>query len=75
MSDINGKGYGDSHDWAKLVTAQVQSWGRKETLYKCRRCDVLFSHFYDETPDIFEAIEKAGVQDECPMPNFPKISN
>lgn len=62
MSAINGDGYGSSHDW-RGVTPQDNS---KRTIYDCAACGSSFTHFYDETPDIFRAIERAGVVDVCP---------
>lgn len=62
MSDINGKGYGSDHDW------QLLTGGRGYSLYFCRTCMVRFTHYYDETHDIFEAIEKYGVPETCEKP-------
>jgi hypothetical protein len=65
MSDINGSGYGDKHDWERLDTAQVGSWGRKSTMYRCRKCLIIFYHYYDEIPDIFKAMENQDIPENC----------
>jgi hypothetical protein len=60
MSDIQGTGYGSSHNWKNLGTSP-----RKETRYACE-CGESFLHAYDKIPDIFEAMHNAGVKDKCP---------
>ncbi len=65
MSDISGKGYGDSHNWIRGGTNQVGSnWMKKATYYVCP-CGVIFSHAYDIIPDIFEAMKQAGIPEKC----------
>lgn len=67
MSNIFGSGYGDDHDWQRGGTNQVGSWGTKATHYQCANCKQQFSHYYDYTPDIFQALENAeGVTEHCP---------
>ena len=66
MSNIFGQGYGDKHDWVRGETAQVGSLDfLKNTQYSCRKCSAEFAHYYDNTPDIFEAIRVSGVSEEC----------
>lgn len=73
MSDIFGKGWDDDHNWQRGSTAQVGStWAAKSTTYQCRNCGVAFSHPYDIIPDIFQAIEQAGVKEHCPTPNIDR---
>ena len=72
-SHINGSGYGDSHTWIRRMTNQGGSgiFGGglssfdKATGYYCNKCRAGFSHQYDITPKIFEAIEQSGVPDKC----------
>ena len=59
MSHINGQGYGSSHDW------MYQGSIPKASGYQCKGCGERFTHMYDETPNIFQAIEQAGVPDAC----------
>lgn len=61
MTMISGDGYGSSHDWIG-VTPQENS---KRTFYHCV-CGVSFTHHYDAEPDVFRAIEAAGMPDVCP---------
>ena len=65
MSDINGNGYGSSHDWERLWSNTTNSRQKKATHYKCRKCGATFSHFYDIEPNIFKAMELAGVSKDC----------
>ena len=65
MSDINGKGHGDKHDWKRMYTPQVGSYGIKYTEYKCMDCGSNFSHYYDRVPDIFLAMKQAEVPLTC----------
>jgi hypothetical protein len=60
MSDINGEGYGSSHNWAWKEQA-----GTHTTLYICRDCSEHFYHNYHHIDNIFEAMAKAEVPDEC----------
>jgi hypothetical protein len=67
---ILGKGYGSSHRWSKgstlwSSTTQPLMPHQKHTHYQCVECDAHFLHFYDITPDIFDAIEQAGISDQC----------
>ena len=66
MSDIFGQGYGYKHDWMRGETARVGSLDfLKNTQYSCRKCFVVFAHYYDNELDIFEVIRVAGVSEEC----------
>ena len=66
MSDINGQGYGSSHDWERGRTNQSpESYLDKFTTYKCLKCGAKLVHYYDIENNIFEAIKKAGVSNEC----------
>lgn len=60
MSHINGTGYGSSHDWIYRGTPYGGC-----TKYKCAKCNVDFSHHYNDTGNIFKAIEEEGVPDKC----------
>ena len=59
MTDIHGEGYGDEHDWERMVAP----------VYRCRRCNAWFTHNYIKTPDIFQAMKDAGIPDLCADPN------
>jgi len=63
VSDISGKGWGDSHNWQYLYTSAGRS-----SIYKCRNCDAAFGHHYPSTPSIFKAMHDSGVLDKCPAP-------
>jgi hypothetical protein len=60
VSDINGTGYGSDHAWKHIRD------GSSYSVYSCRNCPATFTHFYDATPNIFKAIEAAGVPKSCP---------
>jgi len=60
MSHIIGTGYGDKHDWRYLGSSP---W--KVSDYKCKVCGCEFRHAYDDIPDIFLAMERAHVPEEC----------
>ena len=59
MSHIVGSGWGSDHEWKRGYTG-----GDKGTPYQCE-CGASFVHWYDETPDIFEAMKLAGVPEHC----------
>lgn len=59
MTDIQGTGYGSSHDWQRGETCF------RCTYYKCKNCGAVFSHYYPDTPSIFKAIAELGVPDKC----------
>ena len=59
-SDIRGSGYGSSHNWSRGWTGPSRT-----TPYRCRKCGAGFNHHYPSTPNIFEAMAKAGVPDAC----------
>lgn len=66
-SDILGDGYGSAHLWMRTSTAQVGSNSlEKRSYYKCRFCSSIFVHFYDQVPNIFEAMKRKGVSETCP---------
>lgn len=62
MSDINGQGYGDDHNWKCLGTSPF-----KVTEYRCEDCTAFFRHCYDDIPNIFDALRFTGMSDKCPM--------
>ena len=67
MSDINGQGYGSSHDWERGETNQNPiNYTDKFTRYHCRRCKAVFNHYYDIERNIFKAIRQANIPDKCP---------
>lgn len=59
MSDINGKGYGSSHDWRDI--------GGKEGIsyYECKDCKERFTHYYHKTHNIFKALEEEKATNIC----------
>jgi hypothetical protein len=64
--DITGN---DRHNWKRGESLQ---WGARglphqvaQTPYKCERCGKSFIHFYHQEPNIYAALEKAGITDEC----------
>lgn len=59
MSDIHGSGFGSKHNWHRHFTR-----ANKSTPYTCD-CGASFTHWYDETPNIFQAIKEAGVPEDC----------
>lgn len=61
VSDIQGEGFGSSHEW-RGDTPQDNS---KRTFYVCASCGASFCHQYNRQPEIFAAIEEAGVPNEC----------
>ena len=60
MSDINGKGHGDAHDWRAGFTP-----ASRQTPYTCRVCGAKFWHDYNHVPNIFDAMKRGGVPLEC----------
>lgn len=68
-SAVCGNGHGSSHAWVRGATAQVgaAAAARKSTAYRCSACGAQFVHYYDLVPNIFDAIERAGVADQCPQ--------
>lgn len=67
-TDLYGIGYGDQHRWERLETAQVGCAlpAEKWTVFRCRRCGSKFKHYYDLERDVFDAMEKADVPEDCP---------
>lgn len=70
-SHIHGEGFGHSHVWIRGGTnqggfGQGLTASQKATAYMCPNCGSSFSHQYDVVPNIFQAIENAGVVDVCP---------
>ena len=66
MSDINGNGYGDAHDWERVYTHQWGYWGgAARSDYKCRNCHELFSHHYHAIKDIFDAMKHENIKEIC----------
>lgn len=60
MSAIQGKGWGESHDWQRGETVM------RITVYQCRACKVVFHHAYAVIPGIHEAMHHQGIPNECP---------
>lgn len=62
-SHIFGTGYGSDHNWMRTYTRQLpyncRSSDNKCSTYQCSICGVTFKHFYDVTPDIFDAIKQS----------------
>jgi hypothetical protein len=68
MSDINGTGYGDKHNWFRLATHGRDSIHMEcLTEYECIDCKAYFRHFYNRPgqDDIFEAMRLLGVKEVC----------
>lgn len=70
MSDIMGND-NDRHDWKRGESLQ---WGRMggsaynlaQTPYKCEKCGASFIHYYHQMPNIYAAMEEAGINpDSC----------
>lgn len=67
MSDIFGDGYGSDHNWKTHYTNQSpKGYSDKFTVYACVDCGVSFTHHYDVTPNIFVAMKKHHVPENCP---------
>ena len=68
MSDIQGQGYGDKHDWRYVTTTAGRC-----SHYVCRKCGEIFYHHYPSEPDIFTAMRtyrgdpsgRVGVLEVC----------
>lgn len=65
MSDINGKGYGDKHDWERYGTVPCGGRYNRVTLFKCNKCHQTFSHYHNLEPDIFDEMRKSNITEEC----------
>ena len=65
-SCIYGNGWGHAHRWKQTFVAQVGSHtALKRATYVCQACGASFNHHYDVQPNIFTAINEAGVLDQC----------
>src|SRR5690242_12118302 len=66
-SDVLGDGYGSKHLWKKQRTYAVGCAPpeTKGTEFKCARCGVLFVHRYALYPDIFDAMKRCEIPEEC----------
>lgn len=59
-----------THEFVDLGSIQ---WGENGlpyesacTKYKCKRCGVIFNHYYHNTPNIYEAMREVGIHpDNC----------
>lgn len=65
MSAIKGAGYGSKHDWTDRGTIQSPFREARATEFVCRKCEEVFFHYYHIHPDIFAAMEKDGISEEC----------
>lgn len=66
MSDINGNGYGSSHEWKNEGTQNHGGGsGNIFTEYSCSNCKEYFRHFYHKTENIFEAMKEFPVREDC----------
>lgn len=68
MSDINGEGYGSSHNWKFLETHGRDSIHMEcLTEYECINCKIYFRHFYNRPglSEIFTAIKEHGIPNIC----------
>lgn len=68
MSDLNGEGFGDSHNWENQgVTIHGPGDGNKFSEWECKLCNAYFRHFYDRDEEsIFEIIKRWNIPDKCP---------
>jgi hypothetical protein len=62
---IRGHGYGDKHDWEDRGTEESPIPQNRSTLWRCKKCNEIFRHWYHITPDIFEAMKQYGVVEDC----------
>lgn len=64
MSDIMGNG-SDRHNWKRGASLQWgaggQPWIAAQTPYKCEKCGASFIHYYHQEPNIYAAMEAAGI--------------
>lgn len=58
-SDVKGEGWGSDHLWHYEATPSNASY------YKCAHCYWPFAHSYNHEPDIFTAMQLAGVPNKC----------
>ncbi len=65
MSDLNGAGFGDKHDWHRGDTEQSPWPQSRSTLWSCRACKQVFRHYYHTISDIHAAMKQAGITEEC----------
>lgn len=66
MSDLNGNGFGDSHNWKNLGCRQWGTRGGPAVGYwECKDCGQRFEHYYHETPNIHDAMREQKVMDFC----------
>ena len=73
--NIHSEGCGMSHTWIKGNTIQ---WSKLNldyyaacTDYSCLKCKVKFKHYYHTIPNIFEAMNREGITNECP--GYPNV--
>ena len=59
----------DRHEWQRGESLQWGErhlpWETAQTPYKCARCGKSFIHFYHQEPNIYVALEAAGIGLEC----------
>lgn len=65
MSDIMGNG-SDRHEWKRGESLQwsrhgFAAWGNAQTPYTCEKCGAKFIHYYHAEPNIYAAMEAAGI--------------
>ena len=66
VSEIPGEGYGSNHLWFRGITNEKPNkQPHKYTEYACLKCGQWFRHLYELIPDIFVAMEKIGILEEC----------
>jgi hypothetical protein len=70
-SCLFGKGWGSHHKWTKkeiiypLGFAQFYPMCMRHSIYICKECSIEFVHYYNTTPDIYKAMEKCDIPQEC----------
>ena len=60
MSEVYGTGYGSAHDWRRTNKATA---AKHE--YRCQKCGEYFAHEHGVVANIWTAIKRAGVREEC----------
>lgn len=58
-------GYKGEHFWVNKGTEQHPIPENRSTLFQCNKCNILFRHWYHVTDNIFEAMKRSNIKDEC----------
>lgn len=66
-----GVGYGSDHKWSnKNIVypkgfAQFYPIAMRHSMYECKECGITFVHYYNTTPNIYKAMEKSDIPQQC----------